>query len=54
MTDDGDVREDLSLPDGDIGNEIKAKFEKDESLLVSTSSSQGLSKVIIELTNTLK
>ncbi|XP_052270710.1 eukaryotic translation initiation factor 5A-1-like isoform X2 [Dreissena polymorpha] len=35
MTDDGDVREDLSLPDGDIGNEIKAKFEKDESLLIT-------------------
>ena len=35
MDDSGDTREDLKVPDGDLGNEIKGKFERDEPFLVT-------------------
>lgn len=34
MNDAGDLREDLKLPDGDIGNQIKTDFENGRELLV--------------------
>ena len=38
MDEKGEMREDLKLPEGDLGREIKEKFEKDEDagILVST------------------
>ena len=36
MDDGGSMREDLKLPDDDIGKEIKDKFEKDTEILVCT------------------
>ena len=36
MTDSGDVKEDLRLPDNDIGKEITDKLDKDEGIVVST------------------
>lgn len=35
MADDGNVREDIKLPNNDLGKEIKQRFENDEQLLVS-------------------
>lgn len=35
MEDTGDTKEDLKLPDNDIGAEVQAKFDKDESFLVT-------------------
>lgn len=34
MNDNGDLREDLKCPDGDIGNQIKTDFENGRELLV--------------------
>ena len=34
MSDNGDLREDLKCPDGDIGNQIKTDFENGRELLV--------------------
>jgi len=41
MADNGDVREDLRLPDGDLGKEISTKFEQGDELIVSVLSSMG-------------
>lgn len=35
MMDNGDVREDLRVPDGDLGKEIESKFAAGEEMLVS-------------------
>ena len=34
MSDNGDLREDLKLPDGDLGNQIKTDFGNGRELLV--------------------
>ncbi|XP_067107701.1 eukaryotic translation initiation factor 5A-1 [Osmerus mordax] len=41
MADNGDVREDLRIPDGDLGKEIEAKFKEGDELLVSVLSAMG-------------
>ncbi|XP_075058216.1 eukaryotic translation initiation factor 5A-2 [Mixophyes fleayi] len=35
LTDSGEVREDLKLPEGDLGKEIEAKFEGGEEIMIS-------------------
>ena len=35
MDDNGDTREDLKLPEGDLGKEISTKFDNDETFLVT-------------------
>lgn len=35
MNDNGDLREDLKVPDGDLGTQIRADFENGRELLVS-------------------
>lgn len=35
MKDTGELRDDIRLPDGDLGADIKNKFENNEDLLVS-------------------
>ena len=35
MDDAGDTREDLKLPEGDLGKEISTKFDNDENFLVT-------------------
>ncbi|KAM4041278.1 eukaryotic translation initiation factor 5A-2 [Anomaloglossus baeobatrachus] len=35
LTDCGDVREDLKLPEGDLGKEIECKYEAGEEMMVS-------------------
>lgn len=38
MSDNGDIREDLRVPDNEIGKEIEAKFEGGEDFMVSLPS----------------
>jgi len=41
MADNGDIREDLRLPEGDIGKEIVSKFEAGEEFLVTVLCAMG-------------
>merc|ERR1711939_1288582 len=41
MDDGGDQREDIQVPDGDIGEEIKTKFDAGENLLITIQSAVG-------------
>lgn len=34
MDDNGETREDIKIPDSDLGKEIREKFEKDEQIMV--------------------
>lgn len=34
MTDGGDIREDLKVPDGDLGNQLRSEFDAGKELLV--------------------
>lgn len=36
MADNGDLREDLKIPDGELGAQLRADFEAGKELLVST------------------
>jgi len=35
MDDAGEIREDLKLPEGEVGDELRKKFESGDTLLVS-------------------
>lgn len=35
MSDNGDIREDLRVPDNEVGKEIESKFEAGEEFMVS-------------------
>lgn len=35
MSDNGDLREDLKLPDGDLGAQLRSEFDAGKELLVS-------------------
>lgn len=39
MSDNGDIREDLRVPENEVGKEIMNKFQANEEFYVSTSSS---------------
>ncbi|XP_026057003.1 eukaryotic translation initiation factor 5A-1 [Carassius auratus] len=41
MMDNGDVREDLRVPEGDLGKEIESKFAASEEMLVTVLSAMG-------------
>jgi len=41
MDDGGEQREDIKVPDGDVGNEIQTKFDAGENLLVTVLSAVG-------------
>lgn len=36
MSDNGDLREDLKIPDGEIGQQLKAEYDNGKELLVSS------------------
>lgn len=46
MMDTGDVREDIKIPDGDLGNEIRTKFEEHADLLLTVLSAMGEEMVV--------
>ena len=52
LSDNGDTREDLKLPDGDLGKEIQAKFDNEESVLLTVLTSMGEEAVIAQKTGT--
>ncbi|TMS08955.1 Traf2 and NCK-interacting protein kinase, partial [Larimichthys crocea] len=41
MSDNGDIREDLRVPDSDVGREIEAKFEAGDEFMVTVISAMG-------------
>jgi len=45
MDDGGDIREDLKLPEGDLGKEIKQKHENDETFMVTITAAMGEEQV---------
>lgn len=42
MSDNGDIREDLRVPDNEVGKEIESKFEAGEEFMVSLVSGSYL------------
>ena len=36
MSDGGDIREDLKIPEGDLGTQLRAEFDSGKELVVST------------------
>eukprot|EP00127_Corallochytrium_limacisporum_P003937 Clim_evm22s155 gene=Clim_evmTU22s155 len=41
MLDSGETKEDLRLPDGELGDEIKAKYDEGEDILISVVGAMG-------------
>ena len=41
MGDDGNTKDDLKVPEGDIGKEITTKFENDDQFMVTILSAMG-------------
>lgn len=46
MNDSGEQKEDLKLPDGDLGKEIKTKFENGDEIMVTVITAMGEEAVI--------
>jgi translation initiation factor 5A len=41
MTTEGDTKDDVKVPEGDIGKEIQAAFDEGRDLVVTVTSSMG-------------
>ena len=41
MGDNGEVRDDIRVPEGDLGKDIQSKFDAGEQLLVTVISAMG-------------
>lgn len=41
MKDDGEIRDDIKIPEGDVGKEIQTKFEASEDFMVTILSAMG-------------
>lgn len=41
MDDNGETREDIKIPDSDLGKEIREKFDKDEQIMVTIIKAMG-------------
>merc|ERR1712002_1253994 len=46
MMESGDLREDIKLPDGDLGNDIKNRFENNEDILLTVLAAMSEESVI--------
>lgn len=46
MAENGDMKEDVRLPDGDLGNEIRRRFEAEESLVIQVLCSMNEEGVV--------
>jgi len=46
MTESGDLRDDIKLPEGDLGPEIKTKFDNSEDLLLTVLAAMGQEMVV--------
>ena len=46
MCDDGSTREDLKLPDGDLGKDIRNKFDNDEQIMITVQKAMGEEAVV--------
>ncbi|XP_042236718.1 eukaryotic translation initiation factor 5A-like [Homarus americanus] len=46
MMESGDLRDDIKIPEGDVGAEIKSKFENGEDLLLTVLSAMGQEMVV--------
>mgnify|MGYP000788905884 CR=1 FL=1 len=46
LLDDGNTRDDLKLPDGELGEQIKAAFEEGKDLLLTVQSAMDIDAVI--------
>eukprot|EP01135_Chromosphaera_perkinsii_P004128 Nk52_evm35s270 gene=Nk52_evmTU35s270 len=46
MEDSGDMKEDLKLPDGDLGREIEEKFQEGEELMITILKAMGTEQAI--------
>ncbi|EDW74454.1 uncharacterized protein Dwil_GK21925 [Drosophila willistoni] len=52
MSDGGDIREDLKVPDGDLGNQLRSDFDNGKDLLCTVLKSCGEECIIAIKTNT--
>lgn len=46
MNDDNETRDDLKLPEGDLGKEIQVKFDNDEQLMLTVLKAMGEEAVV--------
>ncbi|XP_003962426.1 eukaryotic translation initiation factor 5A-1-like [Takifugu rubripes] len=53
MDDEGNVREDLRIPEGDLGKEIQAKLTNDDEFMVTVLTAMG-EEAIVTIKNTQK
>jgi len=51
MVDSGELRDDIKLPDGDLGVEVKSKFENGEDLLLTVLDAMGEEMVVANKPN---
>ena len=54
MMESGDIREDIKIPDGDIGVELRSKFDDGSDILCTVLSAMGTEQVIATKPNTAK
>lgn len=46
MDDNGEIRDDLKLPEGDLGKEIQTKFDNEDQMLLTVLKAMGEECVI--------
>lgn len=54
MEDNGDIREDIKIPDGDMGVEVRTKFDNGDDILCTVLKAMGCEMVIATKPNSTK
>lgn len=54
MLESGDIREDIKIPDGELGTEIRGKFDAGEDILCTVLCAMGTEMVIATKPNSNK